>query len=315
MAVERIHDPLPADGRVGIAPPPGADTTPSQPLTADAGTIIGADGLAYRPIDKARANERELAPLTYRDPVAQAAAELAGTATPGVIAAPAPVKAAVVAAAPRPADPTQPAASNTDSPSRGIPGTAYSPHRSKDPMAVEGGFGAGSGEYFALDGTELRTCAELLMEELLDQIQNDTTIVALTGDTAATLHLILTVPDRPESGEPGFTMELTGANPDGDLPQAIETLLDELDASLTSDLRFGLAASYPQYAVELALTVKAHPADPGFVLKKHRREQDEHEMIETPPDALREELGLPIPGKQTVFYEGPIGAISSDVRI
>ena len=83
---------------------------------------------------------------------------------------------------------------------------------------------------------------------------------------------------------------------------------------MKSDLRFGIAASYPEYALTLTLTVKAYPGDPGFTLSRHRREFDEQGEPETPPDALREELGLAIPRRQ-VAMAGSLGALSSDVRV
>lgn len=313
METERRTEAIPVESRVGIEPPPEAPREPTQPLRADAGTIIDKDGQAHRPIDKARANERELAPLTYRDPVAQAAAELAGTSSPGVVQAPAPVKPAVVAASAKPADPTMPAASNSDSPSRGIPGTAHSPHRAKDPLEVTGGFGGGGGEYFALDGTEVRTCVEQLLDELIQQAENDVRVVALTADTVAEIRIALAV--TADTGDQKVDLVGSGGNPDGDLVAAIQAVLDAFHASVVGDLRLGIACSYPQYGVTLTLTVKAHAEDPGFTLSKHRREEDEHGITETPPDALRQELGLPIPGKQTTHYAGPLGAISSDVRV
>ena len=309
------------EGRGGVAPPPGADLSPSQPLRADAGTIIDTDGVAHRPIDKALANERALAPLTYRDSIATAAAELAGTAVPGVVQAPAPVTAAVVAAppvvlaptaGPRVPDPTQPAASNSDSPSRGMPGTAYSPHRAKDPLAVEGGFGIGSGEYFALDGQEMKVCLQQLLDEVLSQAENDARVVGLSGATGATLALRAIL--LADTEDQTVTLENAGANPDGDLVAAITTLCDAFHRDLQTDLRMGLAWTYPSYGVILTLTVCAYAGHEGFTIQKHRREFDETGEPETPPDALREELGLPIPGRQVVI-QGNLGPMSSDVRI
>ncbi len=321
MDPERIHEPLPADGRAGLAPPPGADLSPSQPLTADAGTIVGADGLAYRPIDKARANERDLAPLTYRDSIATAAAELAGTAVPGVVQAPhavvaaaAPVKAAVIApAVSRAPDPTQPAASNTDSPTRGIPGTAHSPHRAKDPLVVTGGFGAGSGEYFALDGVEMKACLETLLEQVLGQAENDHRIVGMSGLTTAEVSLRAML--LADTEDQTVTMDRGGSNVNtrGDLVALITDVCDALHKDLQTDMRLQMSWTYPSYGAVLTLTVKAHAADPGFTLVKHRREFDADGEAETPPDALREELGLPVPGR-VVTLAGSLGALSSDTR-
>lgn len=275
---------LPAMPRAGLEPPPGADLTPSQPLQPDAGTIIGADGHAYRPIDKARQNERELAPLkpqgapgTTGDRVqpATGAVELPRTV---VAAGPAPVQGHQ-----RPVDPTRPAASADEDPvnarpSRGIPGTAYSQHRNPKlaPLDVGAGFG-GPAEYFALDGREIAETIKQLMDELLPQ--------------------------------------------------------------LDTDLRFSIAAAYPRYAVKLQVIVEAEAGDQSFditlirgqekapeevamqhcdkvvfVVKRERREFNEIGEVETPPDALRQELGLIVPQRQVVS-DGKFGPLMADLPL
>jgi hypothetical protein len=309
------------EGRVGIAPPPGAPMEPSQPLRADAGTIIDIDGVAHRPIDKARAHERELAPLTYKDSIATAAAELAGTAVPGVVQAPsavvaavAPVKAAVVQpSVSRAPDPTQPAASNTDSPARGRPGTAHSPHRERAPLTVEGGFGVGTGEYFAIDGVEMKACLNQLLEDVLGQAENDHRVAGMAGLTTAEVSLRAVL--LADTEDQTVTMDRGGVNSNtqGDLVALITAVCDALHTDLQSDMRIQMSWAYPSYGAILTLTVKAHAADPGFTIVKHRREFNEAGDLETPPDALREELALPIPGRQIVV-QGALGAISSDVR-
>jgi hypothetical protein len=320
--MERTNEHLPVEGHAGLRPPAGADLTPSQPLTADAGTIVDTEGVAHRPADKARVNERELLPLTYKDSIQQAASELAGTATPGVVQAPAPVKAAVVAAKPavvapvtsKAPDPTQPAASNTDTPSRGLPGTAHSAHRApnKPALTVEGGFGSGSGEYFALDGTEMKVCLKQLLEEVLGHAENDHRVVGMAALTTAevTLRAVLTA-DTDDQTVQMFWGPLP--NERGDLVETVTRLCDGAHKDITTDMRLQMSWSYPQYGAALTLTVKAHTGDPGFTLVKHRREFDEAGEPETPPDALREELGLPVPGRE-IKMAGSLGAISSDVR-
>ncbi len=334
MTTERIHEQLPPEGHAGLKPPPGAPMDPSQPLKSDAGAIEPAinplTGESYAteawqtlaPSARARHNERELEPLTFRDSIAQAAAELAGTvAVPGVVQAVEPVKAAVVAAKPavatpatsRAPDPTQPAASNTDSPSRGLPGTAYSPHRAKDPLAVEGGFGSGSGEYFALDGTEMKACLEQLLEDVLGQAENDHRVVGMAALTTAEVALRAVL--LADTEDQTITIDRGGVNVNtqGDLVLLITDVCDALHADLQSDMRMQMSWTYPQYGAILTLTVKAHAADPGFTLVKHRREFDEAGEVETPPDALREELRIPVPGRQ-IAMQGALGALSSDVR-
>lgn len=71
----------------------------------------------------------------------------------------------------QPAQPHQPAASNTDSPSRGVPrGT----EKGKE---ITGGFGVpGDGadaQYFPLDGTELRKVVLVCMDEMAKRIEDD----------------------------------------------------------------------------------------------------------------------------------------------
>lgn len=291
---------LPASGRVGAVPPPDAPMEPTQPLQGDAGAIVeyardpetrtvlldGAGrpyptGNVITPAALARQNERELAPLKPAGDQTPATVQPGVKEASHVVQAPRTVVAASEPPHQRPADPTRPAMSMDDDPvnarpARGIPGTAYSAHRSKDPLEVTGGFG-GDGEYFALDGTEVA--------------------------------------------------------------ETIRQLMDELAPQLSSDLRFGLAASYPRYAVKLVVTVEAEASDQSFtiemvrakeaipeeiaekhcdkivfVLKRERREFDDAGEVQTPPDALREELGLQIPGRRVVS-QGKFGPLMADVPI
>lgn len=63
----------------------------------------------------------------------------------------------------------QPAASNSDSPSRGLPSSSLDPGKQ-----ITGGFGQPTtGMYFPLDGSELRALVFKLMDELADQISSD----------------------------------------------------------------------------------------------------------------------------------------------
>lgn len=64
---------------------------------------------------------------------------------------------------------TQPAASNTDSPSRGMPSPVADPGKQ-----ITGGFGAAADQqYFPLDGSELREVVLGLMDKLAAQLTND----------------------------------------------------------------------------------------------------------------------------------------------
>ncbi len=111
------------------------------------------------------------------------------------------------------------------------------------------------------------------------------------------------------------TMDRGGVNlnTQGDLVDLITNVCDALHKDLQSDMRLQMSWTYPQYGAILTLTVKAHAADPGFTIVKHRREFNEVGEPETPPDALREELRIPVPGRQ-ITMAGALGALSSDVR-
>jgi hypothetical protein len=277
-------DKLEVTGGIGIAPPPGADMTPSQPLQPDAGTIIDLEGVAQRPIDKARENERELAPLKPAGAPGSAGAVQAANGsvqTPRevVAAGPAPSQ----RGANRPPDASRPAASAEEDPveagpSRGMPGTAYSSHRNPKLQRLEVGAGfGGPGEYFALDGTEVA--------------------------------------------------------------ETIRQMLGELDQHLNTDLRFSVAAAYPRYSITLTARVEAEAGDQSFditlirgkekepeevamqhcdkvvfVVMRQRREFDDVGEVETPPDALREELGLVVPGRRVVST-GKFGPLMADLPL
>lgn len=168
------------------APPPGAPQEIAQPLSRET---------VKEMLAKAQANEVELPPF---NPQGQAAAT-GGTQTPTGVQEPAPVQAAGPASdqGPGPAVPAGPsgpgeeppqagpssepqtsapavnhwpAASNSDTPSRG------QPHPSVDPgKQITGGFGMVpmGGQYFALDGTELRELVRGLMIELDNRLEAD----------------------------------------------------------------------------------------------------------------------------------------------
>lgn len=158
----------------------------------------------------------------------------------------------------------RPAESNSMDPARGVPRGTLDPGKQ-----VTGGFGdAAQAQYFPLDGTELR---ELVL-----------------------------------------------------------AMFDKLVADLQNDLRFSIAAVYPRVAVQLELKVEGFVEDIGFgitrVLPPHRKtpveiareRADEGVFIVSvtraemnaegesiaPPNALREELGLPVPHKRAIDVPG-----------
>lgn len=123
------------------APPENAPRELSQPLDP---------ALVQTQLDRARANEKALAPLKPQ-----------GAAPPIALSE---------ALTPRPADRShQPAASQTDSPSRGIPQPIADPGK-----VITGGFGdAGEAQYYPLDGSELKELVRHLMDELNSRIEDD----------------------------------------------------------------------------------------------------------------------------------------------
>jgi hypothetical protein len=276
---------LPAEGAIGIAPPPDAPYEVTQPLQADAGAIHVFDpktgqptGEVLTPRELARQHERELLPLTYgktqtetSDPrlalLADMKAQMAAIEK-SLLADPVPATQGVQPAKPVvAADKSQPAASNTDSPSRGMPGTAPTGPRDKPRLEVTGGFGEADQEYYPLDGTE---------------------VLALAG-----------------------------------------TLLDDLWARLQNDLRFSVAITYPRLNIKAQLAIQGEAADQDvivervlvkdrtplevaqahgdsviFCVTRQKREFDDAENVETPADAIRDELGLIKPRKRKVGTGG-----------
>jgi hypothetical protein len=268
----------------GAVPPPGAPHEVAQPL--DEGLI--ADQLA-----RAAANERELKPLVYtqqprpsvEQPSISAAdalsrsrrirqvrrhpSETAAHDTQEIAAAPTnqPVPTGFV----EPPLPHQPAASDTDSPSRGIPKAIADPGKQ-----ITGGFGdAGQAQYYPLDGIELR--------------------------------------------------------------ELVYSLMDQIHARLADDLRFSMAITYPRVSARVEVIIEGYPVDTGFVIpqvmkpyektpldvarsygdevvfvvKAERVEMTADGESVTPPNVMRQELGLRVPRKQAV--ETPTGRQLVDV--
>ena len=266
---------IPATG--AIAPPPAhATIETAQPVQADAGSIVvfsretgQPTGEIVSPEARARQNERTLLPLTYGktalespvpgkdighvDPFYEELAKRKAARTADQIAAD---EAAAM-----------PAASNSDSPSRGIPGTAPVPaSRKRAPLKNEGGFGIGGGpEYFPIDGSEAREMALQLMDQLAERLKNDLRFTLATCYPRLAIKLQLIVDAVTSGGEAGFEIEYVAAHD--------KTALD---------------------------VAKAHGDAVVFVLREQRREFNEAGEVETPPDAMRDELGLNKPKRQFV---------------
>jgi hypothetical protein len=304
-------------GTAGAIPPPGAPHEISQPLQPDAGAIVYADGTRMTPAERARQNERELAPLKPAgDPLPQAEAPPAldpfyqRLQAQGPPAGPTVIK-RIKHLTPRPAVPRgegvahaeealgvapsdspspvdvppltpedlarMPAASNTDSPSRGIPTS----HTTQSGLPIDAGLGLGGMDYYALTGAELFTLVETLMDQLHARCQNDLRFNEAITYPQVSVRVAIEIH--------GFAQ---------DQAQIIDVVLPpEHPARATNPL-----ALAHQVADEIA-----------FVLVESRAETTPEGEPATPPDAIRDELGLTKPRKQIVT--GPGGSRSFvDIR-
>ena len=216
------------------------------------------------------------APLIAAPGVVAASAKPSATVAPGTAAHLAQARPAVAAAGPIPEQSRpnqasrgdqpahQPAASNTDSPSRGIPTPSTDPGKT-----ITGGFGsAADAQYFPLDGSELLKAVWLLMDELAARIKDDLRFsMAITYPrVSAKVQVVIE----------GYTV---------DQPMVIERVMPP----------------HSKTPVELAA---AHADEVVFIVKTQRREFDDLGASESPPNAIRDEIGAVIPRKQ-VFGEGP----------
>lgn len=158
----------------------------------------------------------------------------------------------------------QPAASNTDSPSRGIPRDIADPGK-----VITGGFGPqGEAQYYAINGYELQEIVRSLLDQLADRITNDLR----------------------------FSMALT-------YPRLTARLKLEIEGWAT-DAGFvveHVKTPEKQTPVEFAGQFGDQVV---FVLTETKREFDDQGQPENPPDRMREELGMPIPRKQMVQAGG-----------
>ncbi len=263
--------PPPPTPRILDAPPADAHQV-TQPLT-DADRIVPPSH---------QGNEKELAPLTYPDsagapvPVAPVAVRPAvpgtvaittpGTVGPGTTTPDAPLQVPpptvpTIAAVVAPIEPHQPAASSSESPSRGA--MRHDP----DPLhRPTGGFGpAPSTEYHPLSGTEVREVVLKLLDEIAAQIPDD-----LRFSHALTYPRL----------ECRVTVDVVTYPPEG-------------------AVRITKIAPDPKGQASRAVAL-AHADECCFVVMAERREQDAAGNPVDPPDKLRDEVGLPRPHKHLV---------------
>lgn len=158
----------------------------------------------------------------------------------------------------------QPAASNSMDPTRGVPRGTTDPAK-----AITGGFGDAVGaQYFPLDGTELRELVLAMCDKFVDTLQNDLRFSIATVYPRVAVSLELRVEGFVE--DIGFTMQRA-------LPP------------------------YTKTPVEIARQL----ADEGvFVVKVTRAEMSADGTSDSPPNAIREELGLQVPRKQRIQTPG-----------
>jgi hypothetical protein len=167
---------------------------------------------------------------------------------------------------------TQPAWSNTDSPSRGVPRIQTDPGK-----AVTGGFGAASMQYFALSGAELATIALRLLDQLRAIIPNDLRFNEALVYPQVSLRV---------------AVEVTGFTHDADF--IVDRIMPEVPIPANQPGRTRIALDLArQYCDEVA-----------FVVVEERRETDDQGEPLAAPDELRREHGLTVPAKRIVRDAG-----------
>jgi hypothetical protein len=152
------------------------------------------------------------------------------------------------------------AASNTDSPSRGIPPAILDPGK-----RITGGFGEPSeGQYFPLDGAELRAIVEGLLAELHARIQDDLRFSLALTYPRVRVHVDVVVEAYAADG--GFTVQK-------------------------------YATPYERTPIEVA---ERFGEEVTFIVRGERREFDAEGQPDQAPNAMRAEAGLTIPRKQRI---------------
>jgi len=235
-------------------PPPGAPYEIAHDLQPD----LIADQRA-----NAREHERALRPLTYDQPGESLGPTPAIDASAEKNLATTLRIAAQHRSAGREATPT-PAASDSDSPSRGMPKPITDPGK-----RITGGFGeASEAQYFALDGSELKELVRKLLDEVETRIAND-----------LRFHLAITYPRV----RVRVTVHVEGF---GFPPFDVD----------------GHQKAVEKTPVAVALAHGAAPV--RFEIVAGRQEFNDADEPENPPDRIRDELGLQKPRKQAIQTAG-----------
>lgn len=240
----------------GAAPPP--------PPVVDNGAPTVPPSSSQASVSVPPTSPTVSSPLTPAVVVAPERAEDAGSSPAVEAVQPAPTPPSSFSARPSTAEPYQPAASNTDSPSRGIPTPIAD--RGKQ---ISGGFGdVLEAQYFPLDGSELKALVEALLDDCYVRIQHD-----LRFSMAATYPRVRA---RVEVVVEGWAE---------DQSQAI------------------IAYGKPHDRTPLDVA-RAKADEICFVVVAAREEFDAEGNVSSPPNAIRAELGLTAPQKQRVQTPG-----------
>jgi len=165
----------------------------------------------------------------------------------------------------------QPAASTTDSPSRGLPTAVADPGKQ-----ITGGFGdAGQAQYFPLDGSELRELIKAELDTIAGQLDDDLR----------------------------FSMALT-------YPRVRARVIVEVEAYV-SEQSFQIVRVPPPHTRTPLEIARERAEEVCFVVLVERIEMLPDGQSVSPPNAIREELGLVVPHKHAIMT--PSGRLIVDL--
>lgn len=297
-------------GGVGIEPPAHAPREVSQPLSEAA--IVEAYA-------KAQQNERELQPLVFN------------TQRPHASAARPPI--------------TQPAVSAVDAVSSGGR-RIRQVHRSSRPEPEGGPAASGTTQQIVLTDADAHVPAEperiLTTADLsagaIDEPQSHQRAGSNTDSPSRGVPRAIDDPGKKITGGFGAANAAQYYPLDGtELRELVYSLLDQIHARLQDDLRFSMAICYPRVSARVDVIIDGYPEDTGFVIpvvakphdktpieiaqqhaddvvfvvKAERVEMTTDGQSVSPPNLIRQELGMRVPRKQAV--ETPTGRMMVDV--
>ena len=163
-----------------------------------------------------------------------------------------------------PAEAYQPAASNTDSPSRGVPQPIADANKQ-----ISGGFGdVLEAQYFPLDGSELKALIEALLDDCYVRIQHDLR----------------------------FSMAATYPRVRARVEVIVEGWAEDQSQAIVVH-----AKPHERTPIDVA---RAKADEICFVVVSAREEFDAAGNVSSSPNAIRQELGLTAPQKQRVNTPG-----------